>query len=104
MTVSVLKDNINNIVTIQVSGLFDYSYYSLFRNAYIDASSQGTRFILNLSNTHYMDSSALGMILMLKEHADQLSGSVEITKTTKEVYHILQIANFDQLISIESAA
>ncbi len=48
-----------------------------------------------------MDSSALGMILLLKDHADNLGGQVIIKKPSDTVNKILEIAQFHRLVTIE---
>ena len=59
-------------------------------------------FNLELSKATYMDSSALGMILLLKEHADKIGGNVVISQPNDAVLKTLQIANFDQFVTIKS--
>jgi len=48
-----------------------------------------------------MDSSALGMILLLKDHADKLSGKLVISKPNDAINKILEIAQFHRLMPIE---
>ena len=48
-----------------------------------------------------MDSSALGMILLLKDYAANLSGTVVIKNPNEEVNKILEIAQFHRLLTIE---
>lgn len=48
-----------------------------------------------------MDSSALGMILLLKDHAEKYSGKVIIRKPNEAVNKILEIAQFHRLLTIE---
>ena len=101
MTISVSSNSANNEVNILVTDKFDYSLYQSFRDAYSGVKNQGTKFVVDLSRANYMDSSALGMILLLKEHADQHCGVVIITKPNDSVHKILMIANFEQLETIE---
>jgi anti-anti-sigma factor len=58
------------------------------------------RYVIDLQHTDYMDSSALGMLLVLREHAGSGSASVAITRCKPEVRKILQIANFERLFDI----
>jgi len=84
-------------VTIKVDGRFDFSVHKDFRNAYKDYD--GTKnYRVNLSSTEYLDSSALGMLLLLKKHADS---NVIIEKPNDEVNRVLTIANFDKVFKIE---
>ena len=89
-------------LVIGVAERFDFSLHQQFRDSYIDAKTSNTEFILDLSLTTYMDSSALGMILLLKDHAENLSGAVIIKKPSETVKKILEIAQFHRLLTIEN--
>ncbi len=102
MPVSIQNSSDPKRVSINVSQQFDYSLHQAFRDAYRNVSVAGTVFTVDLSKATYMDSSALGMILLLKEHADKLGGQVVISKPNESVHKILTIANFDQFVTIES--
>jgi anti-anti-sigma factor len=88
-------------VVISVIERFDFSQHQFFRDAYSQCKVRNTTFFLNLSRAEYMDSSALGMILLLKDHADKLAGKVIIQKPSNAVSKILEIAQFHQLMTIE---
>ena len=89
-------------ITISIHDRFDFSLHQMFRDAYVDTTGTGAVFTLDLSQTTYMDSSALGMILLLKDHAEKVSGKVIITNPSASVAKILEIAQFHRLITIES--
>jgi HptB-dependent secretion and biofilm anti anti-sigma factor len=91
----------NNQVTIAIKNNFDFSLHQHFRDAYAGCDQARTTFILDLSGTDYMDSSALGMILLLKDHADSVEGEVIIKKPSETVYKILEIAQFHRLVTIK---
>ena len=97
MSVSTSTSDDGKTVTIKVDGRFDFSVHKDFRNAYKDYDGKmGYR--VNLSSTEYLDSSALGMLLLLKKHADS---NVVIEKPNEEVKRVLTIANFDKVFKIE---
>lgn len=100
MSIVIEKSEDNSNITIKIDGRFDFSSHHDFRDAYRGASDAGTLFVLDMANTEYMDSSALGMILLLKEHSGTLGGDIKIINANSEVKNILQIANFDKLFSI----
>ncbi len=102
MSVTVQNSGDNRSVVILVSQQFDYSLHQAFREAYRHVDTAGAVFTVDLANATYMDSSALGMILLLKEHADKLGGRVIIAQPNESVHKILMIANFDQFVSIET--
>jgi anti-anti-sigma factor len=95
-----VSDNKKN-VEISIDGRFDFSLHQHFRDSYVNCKEKGQVFTLNLATTSYMDSSALGMILLLKDHAESYSGKVVICKPSESVNKILEIAQFHRLLTIE---
>jgi anti-anti-sigma factor len=91
----------NSKVEISITGRFDFSLHQHFRDSYSNCNEKNVEFTLNLSETTYMDSSALGMILLLKDHAESCSGKVIISKPSDSVNKILEIAQFHRLLTIE---
>jgi anti-anti-sigma factor len=87
-------------VTIAVTGKFDFQLYDEFRASYADTAGNGTEYVIDLSDTEYLDSSALGMLLLLREHAGGESSSIEITQASPEVRKILDVANFGKLFKL----
>ena len=88
-------------VSITIEERFDFSVHQNFRDAYADNLQPNTEFVLDLSKTSYMDSSALGMILLLKDHVEKNTGTLKITNPNESVYKILEIAQFHRLMTIE---
>src|SRR3978361_1766687 len=84
---------------IKINGRFDFSCHPSFREAYSNAPN-GTEFIVDMADASYMDSAALGMLLLLREHVQQSSGRVSITNCRGQTYDVLQIANFHRLFKI----
>lgn len=92
--------NSNKDVLITVSDRFDFSQYKVFRDSYCESNIAGTEFRLDLSGANYMDSSALGMLLLLKEHADKIQGKIIIERPNDSINKILEIAQFHHLMEI----
>lgn len=86
--------------TIAISGRFDFSLHKEFREAYRHHAGV-TEYIINLAGAEYMDSSALGMLLLLREHAQAHKGRVVIRSPGPGIRKVLAIANFDKLFPIE---
>jgi len=102
MTLTTQISNDGHILTISINGRFDFNLYKDFRDAYEAALNKGNiKFIINLSQTEYMDSSALGMLLVLKERTGGDNSSIVLKNCNKEIKNILSISNFDKLFSIE---
>lgn len=101
MTVTRLISDNNKKLTISIQDKFDFSLYQSFRDSYSDFDSPNSQIILDLHKTSYMDSSALGMVLLLKEHADKLASNIVITGANSAVLQILEIAQFQKMMTIE---
>jgi len=95
----ITSSNVDNAVRIRTGERFDYSSHNEFRNAYKDENTN-CEYIIDMSGTSYMDSSALGMMLLLREHASIDSSNITITGCNPEIKKILEISNFDKLFKI----
>ncbi len=87
-------------VTIAVAGKFDFQLYDEFRASYAETAGSGVEYVVDLSDTDYLDSSALGMLLLLREHAGGEASRIEIRQASPEVRKILDVANFGKLFKI----
>ncbi|NIB43204.1 STAS domain-containing protein [Pseudomaricurvus alkylphenolicus] len=88
-------------LVISIQGRFDFSAHQDFRNSYETLDSQPTRYKVDMNETTYLDSSALGMLLLLRDHAGGNSAEIEIVNCSPDVKKILTISNFEQLFTIE---
>ena len=98
MNITVTESNDSREVVIQVSGRFDFSCHQDFIRGYKGYPKGEKRFVVDLASTEYMDSSAMGMLLQLREHA--ASDGVKLVNGRDGVLEILRIANFDRLFQI----
>ncbi len=87
-------------LVIRVVGRFDFSEHDAFRQAYELVSERPDRYVIDLGETRYLDSSALGMLLVLRDYAGGDEASVEIVNCNQDVKKIFSISNFDQLFTI----
>ena len=100
MSISVEVSDDKKQATLKVSGRFDFSLHNEFRKAYKGLGVSGGEYIVDLGTTEYLDSSALGMLLLLKEYAESESSKVKITNGSPEILEILNIASFDKLFTL----
>jgi len=87
-------------LTIKIQGRFDFSAHQEFRDAYEKSPDDPARYVVDMRETTYLDSSALGMLLLLRDHAGGDDASIEIVNCNTDVKKILTISNFEQLFSI----
>ncbi len=92
----------DNKATIRLSGRFDFNDHRLFKSTYTQILQQDRISVLevDLGEVIYIDSSALGMLLLLREHAQTAGKSVDLIRPNKTVQQILDIANFGKLFKI----
>jgi anti-anti-sigma factor len=92
----------NGIGTVSLKGRFDFNAHRGFRESYdpllLDAAISVIE--VDLSAVEYMDSSALGMLLMLRDRCKAVNKSAKLRKPTPTVAQILDIANFKKLFEI----
>ena len=88
--------------TIIMKGRFDFSAHRSFRDAYepLVKGKVYTTLEINLADVVYMDSSALGMLLLLHERAQVDGKEVVLSRANSTVSQILDIANFNKLFTI----
>lgn len=105
MSISQEVSSDGKYVHINISGRFDYKISQDFRDTYRQVPGQeGVSYHVNLSDASYMDSSALGMLLLLREHAKCRGGAVVIEQPSEQIDSILKVANFEQLFTINYTA
>jgi HptB-dependent secretion and biofilm anti anti-sigma factor len=100
MSVSSQYNKDKKELVIRVTGRFDFSLHQDFRKVSDMNKEDIDRIIIDLSKTDYLDSSALGMLLVLREKINNNKNSIQLINAKPEVKKIFQIANFDQLFTI----
>ena len=90
----------NGQLTIKIQGRFDFSVHQEFKSAYESPDNKSDKFEVNLAGTTYLDSSALGMLLLLRDYAGGDTSEVTITNCSVDIKKILTISNFEQLFTV----
>lgn len=88
-------------VTISIDGRFDFAQHKAFWDAYRDIDPKSKTFVVDLSGASYLDSSALGMLLLLRDFAGGEAGRVAISGCGEDVRRVLKIANFEKLFNLD---
>ncbi|MBI4754330.1 MAG: STAS domain-containing protein [Betaproteobacteria bacterium] len=87
---------------IRLNGRFDFSAHREFRSA-VDEVLRGrsvSQIEVDLGKVAYLDSSALGMLLMLRDKARGNNCAVALANCGGSVRQVLEIANFSKLFPI----
>ncbi|WP_018692706.1 STAS domain-containing protein [Algicola sagamiensis] len=88
-------------LTIQIKGKFDFNMVQMFRDAYEDVGENRPTVVIDLRETDYMDSSALGMLLNMQKTLDNKVDGFRISNCQPQIKKILQISRFDKKFSID---
>jgi anti-anti-sigma factor len=85
-----------------LNGRFDFNSHREFRDGYDSLLRDGTvkELELDLANVSYLDSSALGMLLLFKERAAAVNKSIVLVNCRGIVAQVLEVANFNKLFTI----
>lgn len=83
-------------VVIAINGRFDFNILQEFRDAYSDMNGSEYSFVVDLAQTDYIDSSALGMLLNMKNHLGSEDCAIEIRNCQPNLMKIFTIAHFDK--------
>ncbi|MDP2144765.1 MAG: STAS domain-containing protein [Gallionella sp.] len=89
---------------ISIHGRFDFNTHRHFRHAYeLLIDNRGLNDIeIELSGVNYIDSSALGMLMLLRERAGKANKTVSLVTSAGVVEQVLNVANFDRIFSIRN--
>lgn len=101
MTISSATSENGKLLTITVQGRFDFSALQAFRSAYETLEAPAERYVIDLKDSEYLDSSALGMLLALRDFAGGDSANIKIINCKPDVRKILVITKLDELFTIE---
>lgn len=100
MQVNVTRDG--NKVQVRLSGRFDFNTHREFRTAVdpLVADASVSHVSIDFSDVDYLDSSALGMLLMLRDKAKSAGREVALSNCSGAVKQVLDIANFSKLFRV----
>jgi anti-anti-sigma factor len=85
-------------LTLKVKGRFNFTCYKQFNDAV--AGPPAPRYVVDLSGAEYMDSSALGMLLLLRDKVGQDTSRVQILSGGGQPSEVLKLANFHRLFQV----
>lgn len=88
-------------MAIILQGRFDFNSHREFRDAVDRAINEAVQVVqVDLGGVDYLDSSALGMLLMLRDKAKGTGKTVELANAKGSVKQVIDIANFGKLFMI----
>jgi anti-anti-sigma factor len=91
-----------NSIVLRLTGSWDMETNSAFRNAYRQALTTNalSALTLDLAGVDYIDSAALGMLLILQGEAAKQNVAITLTGCRPFVLKVLTTANFHKMFKI----
>jgi anti-anti-sigma factor len=99
MDITVTEDKKNT--TIALRGRFDFQAHQEFRRTVEGLLRAGrSSLTLDMSQLNFIDSSALGMLLLARESCEKAGGEVVLDKPQEYVDKVLRLCHFDLLFQV----
>lgn len=91
---------------IAISGRFDFQVHRNFKDAYTSLLGDAAlhEIEIEMSKVDYIDSSALGMLVLLNDRAKEVNKSIALLNASRTVSVLLEVANFSKIFSIRRTA
>lgn len=99
MKVSTRLSEGQRTLIISVEGEFDADQHVAFREAY-QSRPRDMEYVVDLSSVDRLDSSALGLLLMLREHAGGDRARVVLRGAPPAVRKVLELSRFERLFDL----
>lgn len=87
-------------VILQIEGVFDFGCRSEFHKA-CQNRPNGTRYTIDLRKTQRLDSSALGMLMILRDDSGGSASDILLLNPNHEIRKLLDVARFGEFFRIE---
>jgi len=100
MSITSSLSNDGNVLTIKVTVRFDFSSLQQFRNSYEKIIPKPLSYVIDLKESEYLDSSALGMLLALRDYAGGDNADLSVINCNPDVEKILVITKLDELFKV----
>lgn len=92
----------DSLSTLRPVGRFDFNSYRQFRDSYqpVLEDPKVKSIVIDLCDVQYIDSAALGVLLLLRDNATAAGKKVSLANPKGTVKEVLEIANFNKLFQI----
>lgn len=99
---NVIVNQENGKARLALKGRFDFTCHRGFKQAYEDAfaGADVAEVVVDMGEVDYLDSSALGMLLLLRDKGKAMGKAVSLANCGGTVRDVLRVANFDKLFTL----
>lgn len=96
---SMIVEHCEEVVVIRIVGAFDFKLQRVFRQTY-EGLPTDQPVQIDLGGVVHIDSSALGMLLLVREHLGGDRSAIALRNCTPEIRNLLRVARFESLFTI----
>jgi HptB-dependent secretion and biofilm anti anti-sigma factor len=100
MAIQIHHDTEQGCLTLQLGERFDFTIHRVFHDACLGDVPAARSYVLDLEQVTMMDSSALGMLMLLREHAGGERAEIRIVNANAQLRNTLRIAGFEKLFTV----
>lgn len=92
------------VACIHMHGRFDFQVHREFKDAYTPLldNPEVREIEVEMGKVDYLDSSALGMLMLLNERSKAVNKPVALLNTSGVVSQVLEVANFSRIFNIKN--
>jgi len=102
MTISISSKTSGRSVYIQAKSRFDVHSHHDFKACYRNESPDAV-YNVDFSETNYIDSSALGILLLLREYAGGEKSDITLSGCSEDLMNVMRATNFDKLFKYKNS-
>lgn len=90
---------------IALSGRFDFVVHRDFKDAYLPLIDNVAvrEIVIEMSGVDYLDSAALGMLMLLNERAKEAGKPVTLLNASGVALQVMDIANFSKIFNVKKS-
>ena len=101
MAIEFNKNESSNMATVLIKGHFNFDMNAEFREVLDCVSESKYGVTVDMSMVDQIDSSALGMLLLLREQCGGNNARIKIIKCRPEIHDVLKMANFQIIFDMD---
>lgn len=99
MSLSCDNDVNDECITLHVGDRFDFSVHRSFHEACL-ARPRARSYVIDLDGVTSMDSSALGMLLLLREHAGGDDADIRVVNANHDLCNTFRVAGLGRMLTL----
>ncbi|GJM44362.1 MAG: STAS domain-containing protein [Gemmatimonadota bacterium] len=87
-------------LTIEIQGTFNFSVQRPFRDAYARISETTKRIVVDMAQVDHVDSSALGMLVLMQKNAKARDVTVSLVNCDDHLRRLLRVGQLDTVFEV----